>query len=80
MLKVTLLSLLLLVSLVELSLQDGYRKIIHNTDPEARCLDGSPAMIYVHEGGLKDRSHYAFLPGRRHLWRSDNGKDSIELL
>ena len=26
-------------------------KIIHNTDPEAKCLDGSSPMIYLHEGG-----------------------------
>ena len=63
MLKVTLLSLLLLISLVKLSLQDGYRKIIHNTDPGAVCLDGSPAMIYVHEGGLKDHIMLFFLGG-----------------
>jgi hypothetical protein len=28
-----------------------YKKIIHNTDPEAKCLDGSPALLYLHEGG-----------------------------
>jgi len=40
-----------------------YHKVIHNTDPEARCLDGSPAMIYVHEGGLSDHIMLFFLGG-----------------
>ena len=35
-----------------------YTKIIHNTDPEAKCLDGSPAMIYLHEGG--DTKNFVF--------------------
>lgn len=29
----------------------NYKKIIHNSDPEAKCLDGSPGLLYVHEGG-----------------------------
>lgn len=40
-----LLSLLLLAAHAQL-----YNKVVHNTDPEARCLDGSPAALYVHEG------------------------------
>jgi hypothetical protein len=28
-----------------------YKKIVHTTDPDARCLDGSPPALYVHEGG-----------------------------
>ena len=40
-----------------------YHKVEHNTDPEAKCLDGSPAMIYVHEGGLKDHIMLFFLGG-----------------
>lgn len=27
-----------------------YVKIVHNTDPNARCLDGSPAALYLSEG------------------------------
>lgn len=27
-----------------------YHKIVHGTDPEARCLDGSPAALYLSEG------------------------------
>lgn len=28
----------------------NYEKVTHNTDPEAKCLDGSPAALYVNEG------------------------------
>jgi hypothetical protein len=31
--------------------EELYKKIIHNTDPEAKCLDGGSPMIYLHEGG-----------------------------
>ena len=31
--------------------QANYNKVIHNYDPEAICLDGSPGLLYVHEGG-----------------------------
>jgi len=30
--------------------QEAYQKIIHNVDPDAKCLDGSPAVLYLHEG------------------------------
>lgn len=30
---------------------DYYRQVFHNTDPEAKCLDGSPTFLYLHEGG-----------------------------
>lgn len=43
----------LLISIVLSS--SFYTKIIHNTDPEAKCLDGSPPAIYVHEGGDTSR-------------------------
>jgi hypothetical protein len=59
----TLLRFIFLLFLTKISVQDGYKKIIHNTDPEARCLDGSPAMIYLHEGGLKDHIMIFFLGG-----------------
>lgn len=32
-----------------------YQKIIHNSDPEAKCLDGSPALLYLHQGTQKDK-------------------------
>jgi hypothetical protein len=24
-----------------------FKKVIHNTDPEAKCLDGTPGLIFV---------------------------------
>ena len=36
---------------LSLAVSKFYQKVIHNTDPEAKCLDGSPGFIYVHEGG-----------------------------
>ena len=46
----TILLLMLCVALTA-TLNPNYTKIIHNTDPEAKCLDGSSPMIYLHEGG-----------------------------
>jgi len=42
------LAALLLVGAV--ALNRPYRKVVHNVDPEAKCLDGSPAAIYLSEG------------------------------
>lgn len=33
----------------------NYKKVVHFTDPEAKCLDGSPPAIYVHQGTEKDK-------------------------
>jgi hypothetical protein len=35
--------------------QMPYQRIIHNIDPEARCLDGSPAALFIHQGSEKDK-------------------------
>lgn len=46
-----------LLLLVGLSLsQDPYQRVIHSTDPEAACLDGSPPYLYYHEG--TDRNNF----------------------
>lgn len=29
---------------------EPYIKVIHNIDQEAKCLDGSPAVVYEHIG------------------------------
>lgn len=47
--------LLICLFIVVISSQEVYRKVIHNTDPEAKCLDGSPASFYIHEGSEKDK-------------------------
>ena len=31
--------------------ETNYKKIVHNFDPEAKCLDWTPGLLYVHEGG-----------------------------
>lgn len=27
-----------------------YKKVIHNTDPKAKCLDGTSPAVYLHQG------------------------------
>jgi len=39
-----------------LSEEELYRKVIHDTDPNARCLDGTLPGFYLHEGG--DRKNF----------------------
>lgn len=48
MMKSFLFSLLLILLISEISSQSVYKKIMHNTDPDAKCLDGTPAFLYVH--------------------------------
>lgn len=60
--KHQILVVLLLFSLT-LAEEQSYRKVIHNTDPEAKCLDGSPAGLYVHEGGDKSSILMYFVGG-----------------
>lgn len=43
--------LCLLFTILSAKLTTEYIKVLHNTDPEAKCLDGSIPMIYLHEGG-----------------------------
>ena len=46
--------IILLVLIATLALHTSavnYRKVVHQFDPEAKCLDGSPGLLYVHEGG-----------------------------
>ena len=40
---------LILITLVSAA-NKPYHKIVHVTDADARCLDGSPAFIYLSEG------------------------------
>jgi hypothetical protein len=56
-------SLLLAATVLGLRTDSVYRKVIHNTDPEARCLDGSPSLLYVHEGGDPKNILIFFLGG-----------------
>jgi hypothetical protein len=45
--------LITLTVLCAYAAEQPYRKIIHNSDPKAKCLDGSSPAIYLHEGGDK---------------------------
>lgn len=42
--------ILVLAILISVSQAENYKKLVHFTDPEAKCLDGSPPAIYVHQG------------------------------
>ena len=43
-----LLIFLLIVSLA--NTDELYKKVVNNIDTEAVCLDGSPGVLYYHEG------------------------------
>lgn len=45
------------------SSQTPYQKVVHNIDPSAKCLDGSPGFLYVHEGGDLSKIMIFFLGG-----------------
>lgn len=47
--KVSIVLLTVLLTLTH-SQSTFYQKVIHNTDPEAKCLDGSSPFLYIHEG------------------------------
>ena len=57
-----LLLICLVISCLGLASTD-YTKVIHNTDPEAKCLDGSAPMIYLHEGGDTKNLLFYFVGG-----------------
>ena len=39
------------IACIILSVQaQKYQKIVHNTDPDAKCLDGTSPALYIHEG------------------------------
>lgn len=48
---VTLIILFLIVKIVSNS--EPYRKVIHMDITDAKCLDGSPAALYLHEADPK---------------------------
>ena len=57
--------ILVLAILISVSQAENYKKVVHFTDPEAKCLDGSPPAIYVHQGTEKDK-FMIFLQGGRY--------------
>ena len=41
----------ILILLVVLKCEEiPYQRIINDMDPEAKCLDGSPPYMFIHEG------------------------------
>jgi O-palmitoleoyl-L-serine hydrolase len=48
--------LLCLIGALTLCAEQPYKLVIHNTDPQAKCLDGSSPALYLHEGG--DTQHF----------------------
>lgn len=54
-LKASILLVLMILLFSQSHAQEFYKKVVHNTDPEAKCLDGSPAFLYLHEGSEKDK-------------------------
>lgn len=43
--------------------QAAYKKYQPNIDPEAQCLDGSPAILYAHQGAESQKYLLFFLGG-----------------
>jgi hypothetical protein len=58
-----LIKLTLLIALAALAAADPYKKIIHNTDPKAKCLDGSSPAVYFHQGAEKNKFLIYFMGG-----------------
>jgi hypothetical protein len=55
---------LLILTLLLASAQAGvYHKYTHDISTGARCLDGSPSAIYVHEGQVPENIMIYFLGG-----------------
>ena len=52
------LEIFLAVLLVLGSCEELFKKVAHNIDPEAKCLDGSPAAIYLSEGDPRNLLFY----------------------
>lgn len=56
-------ALVLLLAFSVVAEDELYNKIIHYTDPDALCLDGTPPLLYVHEGTDKNRFLIFFMGG-----------------
>jgi hypothetical protein len=55
--------ILLLVAISLVHAQEPYKKIVHSTDPDALCLDGTPPLLYLHEGTEKNKFLIFFFGG-----------------
>lgn len=52
-----------LILLVAATSSPAYQRVVHNTDPNAKCLDGSPPVLYYHEGGDLSKFLVFFIGG-----------------
>lgn len=41
----------------------NYRKVIHHTNPNAKCLDGTSPALYLHSGGDTTKFIIYFMGG-----------------
>jgi len=62
-LKAGLLTFLTLLFIQSFCEEQPYNLVIHNTDPNARCLDGSSPALYYHEGGDRNKFLVFFVGG-----------------
>jgi len=53
---------IIFILLVFANTEEPYKKVIHNTDPNAKCIDGSSPALYIHQGTEKDK-FFIFLNG-----------------
>jgi hypothetical protein len=42
--------IIVLAAFIVVALAETYRKVVHEIDSNAKCLDGSSAALYLHEG------------------------------
>jgi hypothetical protein len=54
--------LLALLCTAAVAQEEPYKKVIHESDPDAKCLDGTPPALYLHEGG-DDKKFLIFFVG-----------------
>lgn len=55
--------LIVVVLVLTLAAEEPYKKVIHNSDPNAKCLDGTSPALYVHEGGDSSKFLVFFVGG-----------------
>lgn len=39
---------MIIFAVISICDEQPYKKVIHNIDPQAKCLDGSPPALHIH--------------------------------
>lgn len=52
--KTKILTIFLVISYLTLISPQHFKKTVNTLDPEAKCLDGSPPIYYIHQGLSKN--------------------------